>query len=419
MAEAAVSVQGLSKWYRLNASPYKTLRDDLHMSVGQLWRALVPRRAVGSPGANDPSSGIWALKDVSFEVARGEVLGIIGRNGAGKSTLLKILSRITAPSAGCARIRGRVGSLLEVGTGFHSELTGRENIYLNGAILGMRKSEIAARFDEIVEFAGLARFIDTPVKHYSTGMYLRLGFAVAAHLNCEVLFVDEVLAVGDLEFQRKCQGKMEEVAEGGRTVLLVSHNIGAVQVLCSRALLLDNGQVSVMGPVGEVVRAYADQARRIAAVPLAQRTDRRGHGRLRFKDFRLQGAWNSANLVGGEPARFIFTLEAREPQTSIEVAFALFDVNGAGVSEVSTKTAGAHIARIVGECMVECVFDRFPLLPGTFRVNLFCTSNGQIADWVLDAAQFEVAVSNFYASGFYPAPGYGSVAVDYRWEIHN
>lgn len=255
MTEAIVRVANLSKKYRIGArrEAYATLREAITNKV----RAPVKRLTGNRSSENEL---IWALKDVSFEVAPGEVLGIIGRNGAGKSTLLKILSRITPPTLGRAELFGRVGSLLEVGTGFHPELTGRENIHLNGAILGMKRTEISAKFDEIVAFSELERFIDTPVKHYSSGMYMRLAFAVAAHLEPEVLLVDEVLAVGDIQFQAKCVGKMGAVASDGRTVLFVSHNIVAVQNLCKRAIWLDEGKVFHHGPTYDVVKKYLSAA---------------------------------------------------------------------------------------------------------------------------------------------------------------
>jgi lipopolysaccharide transport system ATP-binding protein len=249
MTDVAIRAEGISKLYKINPTwqRYETLRDQV---VDSLKRTL--RLRARAPRARD----LWALRDVSLEVRRGEVVGLIGRNGAGKSTLLKILSRITEPTSGFAQIRGRVGSLLEVGTGFHNELTGRENVYLNGAILGMKKREIGAKFDEIVAFSELEPFIDTPVKRYSTGMSVRLAFAVAAHLQPEILLVDEVLAVGDAAFQRKCLGKMGDVAHEGRTVLLVSHNMPAIQGLCTRALLLDSGRVAYEGSANEAVIRY-------------------------------------------------------------------------------------------------------------------------------------------------------------------
>jgi lipopolysaccharide transport system ATP-binding protein len=251
MNDIAIRVDGLSKQYRIGAAPekYRTLRDTLVRALKAPFQRLRGRL----PSAN---ARIWALRDISFEVEQGQVLGIIGRNGAGKSTLLKVLSRVTEPTEGEVEIRGRVGSLLEVGTGFHPELTGRENIYLNGAILGMRRAEIERKFDEMVDFSGVEQFIDTPVKRYSSGMYLRLAFAVAAHLEPEILVVDEVLAVGDAEFQRKCLGKMDDVASQGRTVLFVSHNMSAILQLTREAILLEGGRMVRRGPTGEVVDEY-------------------------------------------------------------------------------------------------------------------------------------------------------------------
>jgi lipopolysaccharide transport system ATP-binding protein len=258
MNDLAIRLNDLSKLYRIGGKKerYKTLRDTLTDSIAAPFRRLAGMFGCPNGESYNGDETIWALKHVSFEIKQGELVGIIGRNGAGKSTLLKILSRITEPTSGYAEIRGRVGSLLEVGTGFHHELTGRENIYLNGAILGMKKAEIERRFDEIVAFAEVDKFIDTPVKHYSTGMYLRLAFAVAAHLEPEILIVDEVLAVGDANFQRKCLNKMDTVGKQGRTVLFVSHNMMAITRLCERAILLEDGQVIADGPSHKVISEY-------------------------------------------------------------------------------------------------------------------------------------------------------------------
>jgi lipopolysaccharide transport system ATP-binding protein len=255
MGDLAIRVENLSKRYRIGQRErYLALRDVLARALTAPFRIFSSN---SKPDSRNPRSDyIWALKDVSFEVKQGEVVGIIGRNGAGKTTLLKILARITRPTSGYAEVRGRVGSLLEVGTGFHPELTGRENVYLSGAVLGMTKREIDRKFDEIVDFAGVAEFIDTPLKYYSTGMQMRLAFAVAAHLEPEILLVDEVLAVGDLEFQKKCLGKMEDVSRGGRTVLFVSHQMNQIRRLCERVIWLNGGQIVQEGPTHEVVSAY-------------------------------------------------------------------------------------------------------------------------------------------------------------------
>jgi len=263
MGNVAICAEELSKRYQIGKREYyMTLRDTLAKGFAYPFRRSkrIPASHIRTP--NSGADSVWALKDVSFEVNHGEVVGIIGPNGAGKTTLLKILSRITEPTKGTAEIRGRVGSLLEVGTGFHPELTGRENVYLNGAILGMRRSEIEKRFDHIVAFAETERFVDTPVKHYSTGMTVRLAFSVAAHLEPEILLVDEVLAVGDAAFQRRCLGKMEDVARAGRTVLFVSHNMGAVQSLCNRAVWIDQGKVKAIGGVQKVVTDYLEESSR-------------------------------------------------------------------------------------------------------------------------------------------------------------
>lgn len=253
-----IEVEELSKKYRLGSVGYSSLKDDLSKAFHFISRRKLEEKniSVNDRTLLSDSDFVWSLRDISFSLEQGDVLGIIGKNGAGKSTLLKILSRVTSPSAGSIKINGRLASLLEVGTGFHPELTGRENIYLNGAILGMRKHEITSKFDEIVAFAGVERYIDTPVKRYSSGMYVRLAFAVAAHLEPEILIVDEVLAVGDAEFQKKCLGKMKDVSQQGRTILFVSHNMAAIKSLCNKGLHLENGQVKYNGKISETISSY-------------------------------------------------------------------------------------------------------------------------------------------------------------------
>ena len=295
MADTAIKVENLSKQYRLGVIGHGTLYKDL-----QSWWAYFrgkedPNARITEhigPGLN--GERFWALQDINFEVKQGEVLGIIGRNGAGKSTLLKILSRVTTPTTGSAKVKGRIASLLEIGTGFHPELTGRENTYLNGAILGMTKAEINSNFDESVDFSGLEKFINTPVKRYSSGMYVRLAFAVAAYLEPEILLVDEVLAVGDVEFQKKCLGKMGDVAKGGRTILFVSHNMGAIRNLCHRTLLIDKGKLALDAATEQVVAMYLGQNLAEGAIvskaEIEQRMDgkiRRGNPFLRFKEIAL------------------------------------------------------------------------------------------------------------------------------------
>src|SRR5437588_5670825 len=291
MSNIAIRVDDLSKQYTIGVAQrrHDTLRDQIMDSLRSIFRSNGHGSTSGRK-CSGASTTIWALKNISFEIKHGEVVGIIGRNGAGKSTLLKILSRITDPTSGRVILRGRVASLLEVGTGFHPELTGRENIFLNGAVLGMARGEVRRKFDEIVAFAEIEKFLDTPIKRYSSGMYVRLAFAVAAHLEPEILIVDEVLAVGDAEFQKKCLTKMGHVAGQGRTVLFVSHNMGAVQTLCRRAFLLAQGELQQEGPAREVVAEYLRVSDAISSLPLNERTDRSGVGRFRFDELAVLNA---------------------------------------------------------------------------------------------------------------------------------
>ena len=327
---APIVVEGLGKRYRIGArrARYKSLRDVLAEAASLPVRAV--RSLAGRAPSRSPLTTIWALRDVSFRIGHGEVVGIIGRNGAGKSTLLKILSRITEPTTGTAEIRGRVGSLLEVGTGFHPELTGGENIYLNGAILGMRRHEIESRFDEIVAFAGVEKFVDTPVKHYSSGMYLRLAFAVAAHLEPEILLVDEVLAVGDAAFQRKCLDKMEEVGERGRTVLFISHNMPAITRLCARTILLDDGTVIADGPSHEVVSMYLRSGLGTSAARDWEGDRPPGNDVVRLRAVRVLGADGLATEAVDirRPIRIEMEYEVAEAGWVLYPVFDLFNEDG-------------------------------------------------------------------------------------------
>jgi lipopolysaccharide transport system ATP-binding protein len=331
MSSAVLQVDDLSKQYRLGTLNYGVLYRDIQSR----WARI--------RGKEDPNSRVelfctdseelvddkfWALKDLTFEVGRGEKLGIIGRNGAGKSTLLKIISKITMPTSGVVRIKGRVASLLEVGTGFHPELTGRENVYLNGAILGMRKKEIDRKFDEIAEFSGVEKFIDTPVKRYSSGMYVRLAFAVAAHLEPEILVVDEVLAVGDSEFQKKCLGKMNEVSEHGRTVLFVSHNMQAISSLCSKSVLLDKGKIVSIGKTDDVLNSYnllLKDTKVDAKTSIGNEVYRRGSGAIRFTSVEGQDVDGKMrfNFEMGETVRFKMTYEVFKEMQGLMIYVAL------------------------------------------------------------------------------------------------
>lgn len=348
------------------------------------------RRLMRGPSTDDTQDTIWALRDVSFQVQPGEVVGIIGRNGSGKSTLLKVLSQITDPTSGSATVYGRVGSLLEVGTGFHPELTGRENIYLNGAILGMKKTEIERNFDEIVAFAEVEKFLDTPVKHYSSGMYVRLAFAVAAHLEPEILLVDEVLAVGDVAFQRKCLGKMSSVAGEGRTVLFVSHNMGLMQKLCRRGLLLRNGNLIADTSMAEAADAYLRSLEALESQPIAERSDRGGRGLVRLLDVEVSDDNGDASgLRTGGPARFVFSVSAMLPATSC--VFTLFNQLGQRIVVFKSDVPGPddHHDPSLGHQFV-CDIDQLMLVAGRYRMDVLIRGGGERQDHVQAAAVFDV-----------------------------
>jgi lipopolysaccharide transport system ATP-binding protein len=407
MGESAVEIAGIGKRYRIGLprEPYGRLTESIATSV----RART-RRVRGLPEAS--AEWFWALDDVSFNVDAGSVIGIIGRNGAGKTTLLKILAGVTEPTTGRAVMHGRVGSLLEVGTGFHPELTGRENIYLSGSILGMRRKEIARRFDEIVEFAGVERFLDTPVKRYSSGMYVRLGFAVAAHLEAEILIIDEVLAVGDVAFQKKCLSKMEGISHEGRTVLFVSHNMPAVESLCTSGVLLQEGRVAAVGTAREVVDRYLETATNLGTIDLTERRDRQGDGRLRFTQL-------DTTLRTGNPSEFRIGYEAEEPLHNVDVAISIFSSRGEGAGHLFTGSTGQTFDTISERGTFVCRIPDMPMIPGSYLINLYSTVNGVISDWVIEAATIDVAEGDFFGTGRLPPPGYGSVLVSHDWKCED
>jgi lipopolysaccharide transport system ATP-binding protein len=344
---------------------------------------------------------ILALDDLSFDVQQGEVVGIIGRNGAGKSTLLKLLSRITYPSTGRIRVKGRVASLIEVGTGFHDELTGRENIYLNGSILGMRKREIDARIDQIIDFAGVERFVDTPIKRYSSGMRLRLGFAVAAHMDPDVLFVDEVLAVGDADFQKKCLNAMDELRSGGRTVLFVSHNMAAIENLCPRTVWIDQGKMRMDGPSDEVIAKYLatfSESQR-TGYDLASAPHRAGNGAIRYQrvDFLDRDGQPTHVFRSGEPFRARFHYRVNEPVRDPHFSMVIHSDLGTRVCTVSTWHAGYEIPDVhVGEGTLDLVIDNLFLQPNRYFLSLFIDTMGQRFDGLEHCIAIDVEDSNAY-----------------------
>jgi lipopolysaccharide transport system ATP-binding protein len=403
----AIRVEGVSKKYRLTRSgegnvPYRTLRDDLVR-----WASYPVRWARGEVARTED---FWALKDVSFDVQPGEVVGVIGRNGAGKSTLLKILSRITKPTDGRVRLRGRVGSLLEVGTGFHPELTGRENIYLSGAVLGMSRAEIRRKFDEIVAFAEVEKFLDLAVKRYSSGMYMRLAFAVAAHLEPEILLVDEVLAVGDAAFQRKCLGKMGEVARAGRTVLFVSHNMAAVRLLCPLVIWIAHGGLAGYGATTECIRRYLAQnegGRLIYRPPAGT-----GGRTCRVSEVRVTtGTAETDEVCIGDRLRVEAVCLYDPPTTTPRIGFVLATDDGQRVLNANnTYQTGLERCDPVGDCRLVCDLGAVPLLPGTYRLSVWIGDASEDQVVLPDCVCFEVGHRDVWGTGRLPPTDAGPLA---------
>ena len=419
MSEIVLSAEHLSKQYVLGTGRdrFRTLRD----AMAQAASRSVSRLKDGERKSSKREI-LYALQDVSFEVKQGDVLGVIGRNGAGKSTLLKILSRITEPTSGRARIRGRVGSLLEVGTGFHGELTGRENVYLNGAILGMKRADIDLRFDEIVDFAEVSRFLDTPVKRYSSGMTVRLAFAVAAHLEPEILLVDEVLAVGDVAFQRKCIGKMTEVAGEGRTVLFVSHNMAIMQALCKRGLLLEGGKVHTDGTIDEAVSGYLRSVEESgSASDLLERTDTRGWREVRLSEVEITGGDGDELLATGRPARFVFNTVAPYDTDSpvgrrLTVTFTIFNSLGQPICTLDSGDNGPADVEHPGQRSFVCDIPQLPLVPGRYRIDVEVHGRAYLQDGVEGAATFDVEQGTL--NGRPVSGGHkGDIALGHVWTV--
>jgi lipopolysaccharide transport system ATP-binding protein len=391
MPEIVISVDNLSKRYlighRSGSYRYTALRDVIGREVRNFIRKGLDFCRGKQIIQGDDVEELWALKDVSFTVSSGEVIGVIGSNGAGKSTLLKILSRITEPTEGQVRLRGRVGSLLEIGTGFHPELTGRENIFLNGAILGMTQREIRSKFDEIVAFAEVEKFLDTPVKHYSSGMYVRLAFAVAAHLEPEILIVDEVLAVGDVAFQKKCLGKMQDVADSGRTVLFVSHNMSAINTLCQRSVYLENGRVKAIGPTREIVPEYLSSALNLGAGSV-DRLRTPGFGeKVRLVNVSLETG-NRSTLVFGEPLTYMLGVRADVKTDGVSIGSSIFNGSGACVGSLLLKETFS-IDRDE-EVTLRLVIRNLNLVPGVYYAGVSVVQGGRIFDLVIGAPVFHV-----------------------------
>jgi lipopolysaccharide transport system ATP-binding protein len=417
MSEIAIRVEGLSKKYRIGtrSTKYSTLRDAIARGVTRPFKGLGSRTGADGATQNGNGNTIWALKDVSFEIKRGDVVGLIGANGSGKSTLLKILTRITDPTNGTAELRGRVSSLLEVGTGFHPELTGRDNLYLNGTILGMKKSEIDRKFDEIVAFSEVEQFIDTPVKHYSSGMYLRLAFSVAAHLDPEILLVDEVLAVGDASFQRKCLGKIGDISEQGRTAVFVSHNMAAVEYLCHKGIALEKGKLTFDGTAKEAVNHYLHSlvgggrtcdshgidlsdhpGRRARLKPMLQRLELFTDG-----DIPVNGGMHMGASL---KARIHFNLD--NPTSVVDAGLSFDSLLGQRIfSAHSRYEPNRSKGSWIGDNIFVCEIPSLTLVPGEYKIKVALDVDHVPGDTIEDATRLTVVESDYYGTGRIPEKG--------------
>ncbi|MFN0108192.1 MAG: ABC transporter ATP-binding protein [Blastocatellia bacterium] len=417
----AVKAENVSKLYRLDSTMEvgRTLRDVITGSV----RRLNPFSATKVAANNE--ADFQALDNISFEVKPGEIVGIVGRNGAGKSTLLKVISRVTEPTTGKVQIYGRVGSLLEVGTGFHPELSGRENIFLNGSILGMSRAEIERKFDEIVAFSEIERFVDTPVKRYSSGMYVRLAFAVAAHLEPEVLLIDEVLAVGDAAFQQKCLGRMNQVSKEGRTILFVSHNTAALLGLCTRGILLEQGKLALDGSIDSAVSGYLKGVTLGAFGDLTEYKHREGGGRVRFTKVTLEDLTGNSLIQGvsGQPLVIRLKYESNDgnwlPRCRISVA--VYDTLGQALINFSSELVISVPVNLPPKGSVRCVIPQLPLTQSNYLLTFFLEVNGVVEDWLHKAIELPVVDGDFYQTGRLYSPGWQGkgVLAPHTWLVED
>ena len=414
-----LKAENISKQYRLGVVGTGTISHDINRWWYKIRGKEDPYLRVGD--SNDRSTKgtseyVWALQDINFEVKRGEVLGIIGKNGAGKSTLLKILSKVTGPTTGEIKTRGRIASLLEVGTGFHGEMTGRENIFLNGAILGMTKKEITSKIEEIIEFSGCQRYIDTPVKRYSSGMTVRLAFAVAAFLEPEILVIDEVLAVGDAEFQKKAIGKMQDISRGeGRTVLFVSHNMAAVKSLCTRAIVLEHGKVVFEGDQNESVNFYISRHEKGGLFS-------RNNSKADTKNVYISDIITLNNkgepidiLLSGEEITFLIKIEKSNFDKAISVGLGFYDVNDIPQIHCSSDVLNKNYLEINNEFYAKLVIKKWPLFKGEYYINAFLRSNNTTLDHIVESKWIVVEKGDFYGTGKLPLTNKGFY-VDYEWK---
>lgn len=409
----AIKVENISKKYIIKhkESTHDTLREKIPAAF---------KKVISGDFKRPSKEEFWALQNINFEINKGDRIGIIGRNGAGKSTLLKVLSRIVSPTKGRVEIDGRVASLLEVGTGFHGDLSGRENIFLNGAILGMTKKEITSKFDEIVAFSEVEQFLDTPVKRYSSGMYVRLAFAVAAHLDPEILIMDEVLAVGDSAFQKKCLGKMKDVASTGRTILFVSHNMASIQNLCDKCLYLKNGEMVTYGKTEDVIPVYLRASQEVQLLKLSDRTDRSGNGKLKFTSFNLKNK-QGENVVAahcGDYLNFEIEIDAVSDLSNVIFSLGIDDNMGQRVAHYNNELTNQVFEKITkGKHNIDIATPKLPLKSGEYTFTLYSTVNGDIADWIQDAGSFTVESGDFYKSGKLPPEGQASIFIEHSFTL--
>jgi lipopolysaccharide transport system ATP-binding protein len=423
MSDIKISVSNLGKYYTIGEKVFRqeTIGGTIFHFIKRPFdnfSALKNRARL--PDGSNHKNGIWALKDVSFTVKNGEILGIIGRNGAGKSTILKILTKITRPTTGRIEMWGRVSSLLEVGTGFHRDLTGRENIFLNGAILGMRKREIKQKFDEIVDFAEIEKFIDTPVKRYSSGMKVRLAFAVAAHLEPEILLVDEVLAVGDAAFQSKCLSKMDSVSKSGRTIIFVSHNMGAISQLCSRCLVIRNGCLLAQGKPDEMINWYLSSLNpgNISG-KLNLSPERMGDGRLKFTEAFIedQNINQTSRPISGKKMTIVVKFEAKSSIQKVIFMNLISNHLGIPVTHLTVESMGYKFNVKKGSGTVRCIIPRLPLPIGRYRIDLSAFDESGRLDSITGALYFDVTVSHFFSTFFTPPAKYSTALIEHCWEM--
>jgi len=399
MSDVVIRVENLCKEYRLGTISHGTLYKDIQSGWAKLRGIEDPNARIGAVNReqlNNTNDRFSALKNVSFDVRQGEIVGIIGRNGAGKSTLLKIISRVTAPTSGTIKIKGRVASLLEVGTGFHPELTGRENIFLNGAILGMHKGEIEQKFDEIVAFSEIDKFIDTPVKRYSSGMYVRLAFAVAAHLDPEILVVDEVLAVGDAQFQKKCLGKMGDISKEGRTVLFVSHNMAAIESLCSKVIMISEGKISELGSPHEIIQKYLNTVNQSEDMPLIERKDRKGLGMIKLIEITFRNKNHSNSYTLGDDININLKIinlysYAINIRVALTINTIINNINEQMLISCDSNLKGETF-KVPGDSEITFICKVFapPLNYGNYFVNVAIFQGATAEDWIRTAAKFSI-----------------------------